>query len=110
MGDVTQAPQIIELRLGYRYVQEHPWTVQAVNGFLSAYFMEQPGFRVQRHADELESGMHVWLCEIPPAMKMKNLLRRLQADIPPFRCTERSSGPDAHPQFIIDNPGRAEST
>jgi hypothetical protein len=110
MGDVTQAPQVIELRLGYRYVQEHPWTVQAVNGFLSAYFMEQPGFRVQRHTDELESGMHVWLCEVPPAMKMKNLVRRLQADIPPFRCTERSSGPDAHPQFIIDNPDRAEST
>ncbi|HLZ35937.1 MAG TPA: hypothetical protein VKP13_18180 [Nitrospira sp.] len=109
MGDVTDEPQVIELRLGYRYVRAHPWTVQAVNGFLSAYFMEHPGFRVQRHADELESGMHVWLCEIPPAMNMKKLVRRLQADIPPFRCTEPGPGPGAHPQFILDNPDTTDS-
>jgi hypothetical protein len=53
--------------------------------------------------------MHVWLCEVPAAMKMKNLVRRLQADIPPFRYTELSAGPDAHQQFIIDNPDRTES-
>ena len=57
--------QIVELRFSYRYMKQHAWVVQAVNGFLSAYFMEQPGFRVQRHFDELESGMHVWLCEVP---------------------------------------------
>jgi hypothetical protein len=52
--------EIVELRFSYRYMKQHGWVVQAVNGFLSAYFMEQPGFRVQRHFDELESGMHVW--------------------------------------------------
>ncbi|MBA2486420.1 MAG: hypothetical protein H0V35_10050, partial [Nitrospira sp.] len=59
--DMTDAPTIqeVEIRLTYRYAKEHPWTVQAINGFLSAYFMEKPGFRVQRHFDELESGMHV---------------------------------------------------
>ena len=62
--------QIVELRMSYRYAKQHPWVVQAVNGFLSAYFMEQPGFRVQRHFDELESGMHVWLCEVPEARTM----------------------------------------
>ena len=39
--------QIAELRMSYRYAKQHPWVIQAVNGFLSAYFMEQPGFRVQ---------------------------------------------------------------
>ena len=43
----SQAP--VELRLSYRYAKEHAWVVQAVTGFLSAYFMEHPGFRVQRH-------------------------------------------------------------
>ena len=62
---------ITELRLSYRYIKEHPWVVTAVNGFLSAYFMEQPSFRVQRHFDELESGMHVWICEVPITMKMR---------------------------------------
>ncbi|HEX5646676.1 MAG TPA: hypothetical protein VFX56_06880 [Nitrospira sp.] len=98
---------VIELRLSYRYIKAHPWVVTAVNGFLSAYFMEQPSFRVQRHFDELESGMHVWLCEVPTTMKMERLLRRLKADIPPFQQTVTSSTPDAHPQYLIDSPDRA---
>ena len=60
--------QVVELRASYRYVKEHPWVVQAMTGFLSAYFMEKPEFRVQQHFVELESGMHVWVCEIPPNM------------------------------------------
>jgi len=95
---------IVELRLSYRYIKEHPWVVTAVNGFLSAYFMEQPSFRVQRHFDELESGMHVWLCEIPNAMKIGSLLRRLQADIPPCRYTQVADNQSARPQFMIDSP------
>lgn len=93
---------VIELRLSYRYIQAHPWVVTAVTGFLSAYFMEQPSFRVQRHFDELESGMHVWLCDVPAMMKMERLLRRLKADIPPFQQTVTSSTPDARPQYLID--------
>ncbi len=102
---MTDEPTIqeVEIRLTYRYAKEHPWTVQAINGFLSAYFMEKPGFRVQRHFDELESGMHVWLCDIPSNMKVSVLLRRLQADIPP--CRHLPSPEQAtRPQYVIDSP------
>jgi hypothetical protein len=102
--DVNDEIQVVELRLSYRYVQEQPWVVQAINGFLSAYFMEQPSFRVLRHFDELESGMHVWLCEIPSTMKMSNLLRRLKADIPPFGLSDVPSNQDSHHRYVIDSP------
>ncbi|HKT35652.1 MAG TPA: hypothetical protein VJR03_12555 [Nitrospira sp.] len=95
---------IVELRISYRYAKQHPWVVQAVNGFLSAYFMEQPGFRVQRHFDELESGMHVWLCEAPEPTTMSRLLRRLKADLPAFRHTELARSAETRPQYLIDCP------
>lgn len=98
---------ITELRLSSRYIKEHPWVVTAVNGFLSAYFMEQPGFRVQRHFDELESGMHVWLCELPDTMKMSTLLRRLQADIPPCQYSQLPTEQPAHPHYLIDLPQKS---
>lgn len=106
--DTEQEPQVVELRLSYRYVKDHPWVVQAVTGFLSAYFMEHPGFRVQRHTEELESGMHVWVCDVPVTMKMSSLLRRLQADIPPCRYTQTSADQSARPQFMIDSPEKAD--
>jgi hypothetical protein len=92
----------VELRLSYRYVQAHPWVVQAVTGFLSAYFMEHPGFRVQRHMEELESGMHVWVCDVPGGMKVPSLLRRLQVDIPPSRWTQPAGDQSQPLQYIID--------
>jgi hypothetical protein len=95
--------RLVELRLSYRYAQEHPWVVQAVTGFLSAYFMEQPSFRVQRHFDELETGMHVWLCEVPGTMNMASLIRRLQADLPPFQ-TIQPTLETGRPQYVIDCP------
>jgi hypothetical protein len=99
--------RVVELRLSYRYLKEHPWVVTAMNGFLSAYFMEQPSFRVQRHFDELESGMHVWLCEVPNTMKMAYLLRRLQADIPPCTYAEHPADPPVSTRFIIDSPEKS---
>lgn len=95
---------VTELRLSYRYIKDHPWVVTAVNGFLSAYFMEQPSFRVQRHFDELESGMHVWICDVPNTMKTATLLRRLQADIPPCRHSLVTPAPPGPPQYVIDSP------
>ena len=94
---------VTELRLSYRYIKDHPWVVTAVNGFLSAYFMEQPSFRVQRHFDELESGMHVWICEVPSTMKMTTLLRRLQADIPPCQYSHVTTEPTVPPEYVIDS-------
>lgn len=96
---------VVELRLSYRYAKDHPWVVQAITGFLSAYFMEQPGFRVRRHYEDLASGAQVWLCETPASMKMPALLRRLQADIPPFAAT-RSTGESGHPQYVIMPPSQ----
>lgn len=90
-----------ELRLSARYAHEHPWVVQAITGFLSAYFMEHPGFRVRRHFAEPDSGMHVWLCEYPPSMTMPRLLKRLQADIPPCRVV---TGDGATPAYLLDSP------
>jgi hypothetical protein len=101
--DAEQQTYGAELRLTYRYMKEHPWVVGAVNGFLSAYFMEQPGFQVRRHFDELESGMHVWLCEVPRTMKMGTLLRRLRADIPPCTCTETVADAALSVRCVIDN-------
>jgi hypothetical protein len=98
----SEEPAPTELRLSYRYIKEYPWVVTAMNGFLSAYFMEQPGFRVLRHFDELESGMHVWICEVPGTMKMTTLLRRLQADIPPCRYSQTSGAPTNRLQYIVD--------
>jgi hypothetical protein len=89
--------QVVELRLSYRYVKEHPWAVQAVTGFLSGYFMEKPGFRVQRHFEELESGVQVWVCEIPSGMQVPTLLTRLQADLPPSQYTHTDA------QYLIDS-------
>jgi hypothetical protein len=98
-----EQPTLTELRLSYRYIKEHPWVVTAVNGFLSAYFMEQPSFRVQRHFDELESGMHVWICEVPSTMKMTTLLRRLQTDIPPCRYSQTTVDATKPPHYVIDS-------
>ncbi len=102
--DADQQMEVVELRTSYRYVQAHPWVVHAITGFLSAYFMEHPGFRVQRHGDDLESGMHVWICDIPPAMKVLRLLGRLSDDIPPCRVRQMEPVPPAPPQFLIDCP------
>lgn len=107
--DIGQEEQVVELRTSYRYAQAHPWVVQAITGFLSAYFMEHPGFRVQRHRDELESGTHVWICEIPPTMKMLRLLRRLSQDIPPCHVRQIEPVPPARLQYIIDCPDTESS-
>ncbi|TKB71012.1 MAG: hypothetical protein E8D45_12560 [Nitrospira sp.] len=96
--------QVIEIRITYRYTQAHPWVVQAITGFLSAYFMEHPEFRVQRHVNELESGMHVWVCDVPPTMKVRSLLKRLQADLPPCRLIQPPMDPAARPHYVIDCP------
>jgi len=105
--EAEQETTIAEIRLTSHYIKKHPWVVTAVNGFLSAYFMEQPGFRVQRHFDELESGMHVWICDMPATMRMDRLLRRLKADIPAFQQRVTSSASNARPHYLIDCPDPA---
>jgi hypothetical protein len=106
---VQRMNQTVEIRASYRYVKEHSWVVQGITGFLSAYFMEKPGFNLNRHFDELETGVHVWVCDIPPKMKVPTLLRRLKEDIPPCHYTQLETSPPARPQFLIDSQ-ETEST
>lgn len=106
---VEQEPlQVVELRISYRYATAHPWVVQAIGGFLSAYFMEHPGFRVQRHIEELESGAHLWVCEAPHTMKILRLLKRLQEDIPPCHTQQIATDSSARPRYLIDCPGELD--
>lgn len=97
--------QEIEIQVSYRYIRDHPWVVQAITGFLSAYFMAKPDFRLQRHKENLEMGMHVWVCETPLNMKVSHLLKRLQVDIPPSQVTEIPMEGGQRLQFLIDSPG-----
>ncbi len=93
----------VEIRVSYRFAQEHNWVIQGITGFFSAYYMEKPGFRVLRNNEELETGMHVWLCEIPPDMLVPALLKRLQVDLPPFTVTERTTtGATPITRYVID--------
>ena len=100
---------IVELRASYRYVKDHAWVIQGITGFLSAYFMERPGFQVQKHFNELETGMHVWICDIPPNMKFRMLLRRLKEDIPPCQYKQLETADNTCEQYLIDSPD-TEST
>lgn len=79
----------------------HAWIINAITGWLSAYYMEDPRFRVSRRYDELETGMHVWVCELEEGMSMRRLLKRLQADIPPHRVHERGSSSGSL-RYVID--------
>ena len=102
--DEHEPVQVVELRISYRYATANPWVVQAIGGFLSAYFMEYPGFRVQRHIEELESGTHLWVCEVPPTMKVLRLLKRLKEDIPPCHAQQIATDLPARPRYLIDCP------
>ena len=102
MMDEQEPVQVVELRVSYRYATAHPWVVQAIGGILSAYFMEYPGFRVQRYMEELESGTHVWMCEVPPNMKVLRLLKRLKEDIPPCDAQQITADLPARPRYLID--------
>lgn len=103
MDEQTQI-EIVELRVSRRYATTNPWVVQAIGGFLSAYFMEYPGFRVQRHIEESDSGTHLWLCEVPPTMKVLRLLKRLKEDIPPCHTQQLATEASTRPSYLIDCP------
>ena len=94
--------RLVEISVSYRFTQENHWIVQGITGFLSAYYMEKPEFRVLRHYDELETGMHVWLCEIPTTMQMPRLLKRLAFDIPPSQVSERIHPESGIARHVID--------
>jgi len=100
--------QVVELRISYRYTTAHPWVVQGIGGFLSAYYMEHPGFRVQRHIEELESGTHLWVCEVPQTMTFLRLLKRLKEDIPPCHTQQIPTDLPGRFRYFIDCPTEPE--
>ncbi|MCA9472938.1 MAG: hypothetical protein MRJ96_16375 [Nitrospirales bacterium] len=95
---------LVEICLSYRYSQEHPWVVQGITGFLSAYYMEQPDFHVRRHYDELETGRHIWVCDVPDAMNIRHLLKRLQCDLPPSAVSQGTLLAKQPIRYLIDMP------
>lgn len=101
---------IFEIGVSYRYAQEHEWVVQAITGFLSAYFMEDARFRMKRHLHELETGMYIWICEAPGENFMRRLLKRLQVDIPPFELYRREAGLETPMRQVIDLPSGPSDT
>jgi hypothetical protein len=92
----------VELAVSYRFAREHNWVINAIGGFLSAYYMEDPRFQVLRRTEELDTGTVVWLCQIEPGMSMKRLCKRLAVDLPATRITEANVVPGNVIRYVID--------
>lgn len=92
-----------ELGVSPQYAQAHGWAVHALAGWLSAYYMEDPRFRVLRRFHELETGIEVWVCEHQGVIQMKRLIARLRADFPPYQIHERKS-PSGGLRYLLDLP------
>lgn len=102
--DLPDVKKLVEVGMSHRYAQAHGWVANAVSGWLSAYYMEDARFRVRRRDHEPDTGLHVWVCEIEGAMPIMRMLKRLQADIPPFQIHERRGLGAQGSRYIIDIP------
>ncbi|MEQ1792636.1 MAG: hypothetical protein ABL970_00480 [Nitrospira sp.] len=100
--NTDDATTAVELRVTARFATGSPWVVQAIAGFLSAYFMEHPGFHVRRRTHDMESGMHVWHCDVPQTMRVPRLLKRLQQDLPPCRILPPDTQGETT-RYVIDS-------
>lgn len=107
--DSPDSTQPVEIAVTYRFAQEHGWVVTAITGFLSAYFMEDARFRYCRQIHELESGVHLWLCEIVGAMPVPRLVKRLQADLPPSQVHLRPASDGVPARYLLDLPDQGEA-
>ena len=104
MTSMGSAPSTERIEFGVtrRYAAEHGWVVPAITGFLSAYYMEEPRFRVARRWSDEQTGDHVWLCELEGGMSFDRLVRRLKADIPPCRLVDAAVGESR--RVLLDLP------
>ena len=100
--DTSDIKHQIEIGVSHRYAQEHGWVVNAITGFLSAYYMEDPRFRVTRRFQELETGVHVWVCEIEATMSIERMVKRLQLDIPPAKVHHAEASTSGLGRYTID--------
>jgi hypothetical protein len=95
---------LAELGVSHRYVQAHAWIVNAITGWLSAYYMEDPRFRVSRRYEDMETGTQVWVCELEDGVSMIRLIKRLGVDIPPYYLHERRTPVENRIRYVIDLP------
>lgn len=93
-----------ELGVSPQYAKAHEWVLHALAGWLSAYYMEDPRFRVLRRFHELETGVEVWVCEHDGEFPIKRLLNRLRVDFPPYQILTKESGPEKPSRYVIDLP------
>ncbi len=100
--DSPDSIQPVEIAVTYRFAQQHEWVATAITGFLSAYFMEDARFRYCRKVYDLESGVHLWLCEIVGAMSAPRLVKRLQADLPPSQMRLRPADDGVPARYVLD--------
>jgi hypothetical protein len=100
--DPSEDTEQAELAVSYRFAREHGWVVNAIGGFLSAYYMEDPRFHVLRRYEELETGSIVWVCQIEAGMSMKRLCKRLALDLPASRITELYDASSKLIRYVVD--------
>jgi hypothetical protein len=96
--------QSAELGVSPQYANAHAWVVHALAGWLSAYYMEEPRFRVLHRFHELETGIEVWVCEYEGERLMKRLITRLRADFPPYQIHERQTPSGGGIRYLLDLP------
>jgi hypothetical protein len=98
--------QLIELAVTPAFAASHGWVVQGITGFLSAYYMEDPRFRVLRRSHDPVTGLYVWQCRMDSGMTLARLVKRLRQDIPPCRTIEET--PLGRPaRVLLDVPDDA---
>jgi hypothetical protein len=97
--DEQEPVQVVELLISYRYAIAHPWVIQAIGGFLSAYFMEHPGFRVTIWKNWRPASL---ICEVPPGMKVLRL-EATEGGYSPCNA-HRSPRTTCAPRYLIDCP------
>jgi hypothetical protein len=100
--DPSANTEHVEVAVSYRFAREHGWVVNAISGFLSAYYMEDPRFRLDRRYDELDTGTIVWLCHIETDMPMKRLIKRLTRELPENRVTQCKDVRTGMVRYVID--------
>lgn len=100
--ETSEEKQRMEISVSHLYVLEHGWVVNAMTGFLSAFYMEDPRFRVSRRYQEQHTGMHVWVCEIEGNFSVHRLIKRLQRDIPPCQVREEEGATHGLVRHVID--------
>jgi hypothetical protein len=99
---MSEAVHLVELGLSRRYARAHAWAVHAVTGFLSAYYLEEPRLRLSRRYEDMETGTHVWVCEVETAGLMPRLITRLLVDLPEGEVRQPQPPDQTPPRYLID--------